>query len=365
LVSEKSTARLSVKNTIVIRAKAPLRISFAGGGTDVSPYCDEKGGMVISATINRYAYATVQPSDNNEVSIVSLDAGNNMSFPVDAIPSYNGTLDLTKATIRLMGVSRGCSLLTHSDAIPGSGLGSSSALVVALVGVFRHWLNRAMTDYEIAETAYRIEREEVGLAGGRQDQYAATFGGFNLMEFTKDYTLVSPLRIKEDVINELEYRLLLCHTGMNRLSSGIISDQVTAYKSDKTETIHALDRTKELAVEMKRAILTGQVDEVGHLLDTAWQHKKHFTAKISNSAVDKLYEAGKEHGAIGGKLLGAGGGGCMLFLCESGKKHLVAEALEREGGAIIPFGFDHRGVCSWELREPHWGFNGFPQVNGR
>ena len=329
---------------MLIRAKAPLRMSFAGGGTDVPPYSTERGGLVISSTINRYVYGTLRPRADKGLHVASLDYSSELSFTTDDVPSYDGNMDLVKATVRLLGVNRGCDLFLHSDALPGSGLGSSSALVVALVGLFRHWLSLPMTDYEMAELAFRIEREEVGIKGGKQDQYAATFGGFNLIEFTKDYTLVSPLRMKADVVNELEYRLLLCHTGVQRVSSGIIDDQVSNYEQRKAAAVEALDATKELALEMKRAILMGQVDEVGYLLDVAWQHKQKFSSKISNPKVERLYELGKANGAVGGKLLGAGGGGCLLFLCEFARKHVVAEKLEKEGGHVLPFGFVHTGL---------------------
>jgi len=233
------------------------------------------------------------------------------------------------------------------DAPPGSGLGSSSTLVVALIGVLSEWLKRPFSDYETAELAYRIERVDLGLAGGRQDQYAATFGGFNFIEFHRDSTIVNPLRIRRNVLHELEYRTLLCYMGQTRQSAHIIERQTASYREGRTPVVDALHHLKQQTVEMKKALLLGQVDAVGELLHEAWEHKKRLDASITNSHVDRLYQLARREGAIGGKMPGAGGGGYFLFLTRFDRKHRVAAALEKHGGQVVPFQFEPRGLQTW------------------
>jgi D-glycero-alpha-D-manno-heptose-7-phosphate kinase len=192
---------------MIIRSKAPLRISFAGGGTDVPPYSDERGGAVLSTTINKYAWATMIPRKDATIKVKSLDYDIVAKYHADQKLFYDGELDLVKAVINHMGTKDGLDLFMHSDAPPGSGLGSSSTVVVALVGLFQKWMNKPLTEYDIAELSYKIERKDLGIKGGKQDQYAATFGGFNYIEFNAESTIVNPLRIKRDILNELEYSL--------------------------------------------------------------------------------------------------------------------------------------------------------------
>lgn len=334
----------------MIRSKAPLRISFAGGGTDVPPYCDEKGGAVLSVTVDKYAYGTLVPSGNSATKIESLDYDIVAKYHTDRDLVYNGELDLIKAVLRNMNRSgEGVNLFLHTDAPPGSGLGSSSAMTVALIGLFKHWHRRPMTDYEIAELAYRIERKDLRIQGGKQDQYAATFGGFNFIEFNGPITVVNPLRIDRDIINEFEYRLLLCYTGKTRLSAKILKTQIKGYVDKKKDVVKALDETKRIAVEMKNALLQGYVDRVGELLNQGWMHKKKFARQITNPGIDRMYDTALKTGAIGGKLLGAGGGGYLLFLCEFDKKHILAKKLEEMGGQVIDFGFDLKGLQTWTV----------------
>jgi len=222
-------------------------------------------------------------------------------------------------------------------------------MTVALIGVLKHMQRLPLTDYSIAELSYHIEREELGIKGGRQDQYVVTFGGFNFIEFTRDKDIVNPLRIEPDTLNELEYRLLLCYTGETRLSAGIVEDQINRYVQGKEDTIKALDEAKTLATGMKNALLLGQIDEFGSILHEAWTAKKRFSPKITNPRIDEMYEVARKSGAIGGKLLGAGGGGYILLLCEFDKWHIVARNLEKLGGKITSFAFDPRGLQTWEV----------------
>ncbi|MCL5291371.1 MAG: GHMP kinase [Actinobacteria bacterium] len=331
-----------------IRSKAPLRISFCGGGTDVSPYPEERGGVVLSTTIDKYAYGSLRPTGDGKISVASLDYDVVAKYKADDELLYDGELDLVKAVIKKMGSTQGLELFLHSDAPPGSGLGSSSTMVVCLIGLFKHWLKRPLTDYEIAELAYEVERIDLGIKGGMQDQYAATFGGFNFIEFLGETVVVNPLRIKPDILNELNYRLLLCYTGRTRLSAHILEHQTDAYIQKKEEVVEALDALKDLTIEMKNSLLQGRLNDFGDLLHEAWLSKKKLDANISSLQIDELYEAARERGAVGGKILGAGGGGYLLVFCPFDKKHAIAERLEQVGGQVVEFAFDFAGLQTWE-----------------
>ena len=335
---------------MIIRSKVPLRISFGGGGTDVSPYPEEQGGVVLCTTINKYVYCTLATNETKVVNIKSLDYDIVASYRNVEDFKYDGKLDLVKATIKVMKVNTGFDVFLHADAPPGSGLGTSSTIIVALIGLFKHWQNLPLDDYEIADLAYHIEREEVGLKGGKQDQYATVFGGFNFIEFLGESTVVNPLRIKEDVLNELEYRLMLCYTGKRRLSTEIIEDQVSRYIQKDESTVQALNEIKSLALEMKKALLLGRIDELGALLHRSWYHKKKLSPKMSEPYIDEMYEVARNTGVVGGKLLGAGGGGYLLLLCEFDKWHIVAENLEKIGGKVMNFTFEPRGLRTWEVK---------------
>ena len=200
----------------VIHAKAPLRVSFAGGGTDVPPFPEQEGGLVLSATINRYAYGALAPRADNQIGLESVDFGLSLNYPADEEIVFDGRLDLAKAAIRKLGRG-GYDLFLHSNAPPGSGLGSSSAVMVALIGLLKEFHGQPLTDYEVAQMAFDLERKDLGIQGGLQDQYAATFGGFNLIEFEADRVIVNPLRISPDVVHELEHNMLLCYTGKTRI----------------------------------------------------------------------------------------------------------------------------------------------------
>ena len=329
------------------RARAPLRLSFCGGGTDVSPYPEEHGGMVLSATIDQYAYASLSPRRDSKLTLASLDYDVVAKYDHPRRMRLDGNLDLIKSVVKALKVRRGADLWSHSDAPPGSGLGSSSTLVVALIGVLREWLQRPLSNYEVAELAFRIERVDLGLAGGKQDQYASTFGGFNFIEFHRDATVVTPLRIHPDVLYELEYRLLLCYMGQTRSSAKIIERQTESYRKGREDVVSALHRLKAETLEMKRALLLGEVDAIGELLHEAWENKKQLDQGISTTQIDRLYRLARKEGAIGGKMPGAGGGGYFLFLTRFDRKHRVAAVLEKHGGQVVPFQFERRGLLTW------------------
>jgi D-glycero-alpha-D-manno-heptose-7-phosphate kinase len=336
---------------MILRAKAPLRISFCGGGTDVSPYPEEKGGVVLSTTIDKFVYATLRPRPDRLITLTSLDYDISRTFPMGAPLPIDGDLDLLKGVVNRFQKSAptGFDLLVHSDAPPGSGLGSSSTLVTALVGLLRLWVGEPLTNYEIAELTYRIERVDLKIAGGRQDQYAATFGGFNFIEFFRDHSIVNPLRIRRDVVNELEYSLLLWFTGATRVSAHIVENQTRSYIAGKAPVVASLDRMKDLAIEMKAALLRDRLHRFGELLHEAWRAKKDLDPAITTDQIDGLYETARAHGAIGGKILGAGGGGYLLIFAPFDRRHEIIRALEAGGGKFVPFAFEERGLQTWAV----------------
>ena len=336
---------------MLIRAKAPLRISFAGGGTDVPPFPEREGGLVLNATINRYAYGTLRPRADDTLQIQSLDYGLTAEFAAHEPLVFDGKLDLAKAAIRRFagGSARGFDLLLHSNAPPGSGLGASSAMMVALIGVLKEFRTLPLTDYELAELAHTVEREELGISGGRQDQYAAAFGGFNFIELYGDHVVVNPLRVAPEVMLELEHNLLLCYTGMTRQSDHIIADQTARYERSDADAMAGLRAQKELAVEMKNALLQHRLRDFGALLDTAWEAKKRMSSRITNERIEELYSAARAAGALGGKVTGAGGGGYVLLYCRYDRKHHVAARMIELGATVDEFAFEPGGLRTWRV----------------
>jgi D-glycero-alpha-D-manno-heptose-7-phosphate kinase len=342
-----------MRKDMLIRAKAPLRLSFAGGGTDVPPFPEREGGCALSATINRYACGTFRPRTDGQICIDSLDYGLSVRYRLDQELTYDGKLDLVKAAINGLGMNglgmSGFDLYLQSDVPPGSGLGASSAMMVSLVGLLKEAKGLPLTDYEIADLAYVLEREKLGIQGGLQDQYAATFGGFAFMTFGDKQVVVNSLKISRDIVNELEHNLLLCYTGSNRLSAKIIEDQTRRYESGYSENIEALRQLKVLATDLKDALLSRRLNDFGYLLHEAWVQKKRMSAKISNVHIDDLYEAARAEGALGGKIIGAGGGGYMLLYCGFPEKHRVARRMSELGCTIMDFAFESNGLQTWRL----------------
>lgn len=333
---------------VLVRAKAPLRVSFAGGGTDVTPFPESEGGVVLSATIDRFAYGSLRARDDGRISIESIDFGLSLDFPAAEDPAFDGRLDLVKAAIRRLSIDddAGYDLLLRSNAPPGSGLGSSSTMMVALVGLLREYYSLPLSEYEIAHLAWEIERRDLGIRGGLQDQYAATFGGFNFIEFS-DRVIVNPLRVRDSIVNELELNLLLCYTGITRESANIIADQTARVEKHDPTALEGLRAQKDLALAMKAALLRGELDSFGDLLGQAWAEKKKMSPLITSVLIDEAYELAVRHGATGGKVTGAGGGGYILFYCDFTRKHRVAEALEKLGATVTEFSFERRGLTTW------------------
>ncbi len=334
-----------------IRARAPLRISFAGGGTDVSPFPEREGGLVLNATIDRYAYGMLRPRRDRRIRIESADFGVNLSYGVDESPIFDGKLDLVKAAIRKLGDASapGFDLFLHSNAPPGSGLGSSSSVMVTLIGLLKEFHGLALTDYEIAQLAHQIERVDLGLLGGMQDQYAATFGGFNFVEFGGDRVIVNPLRIADDVVNELEHNMLLCYTGATRRSDGIIEDQTSRLEAGEQDTLERPADAEAAGGGHEERPAPPAPERLRGAAAPGLAVQEADVAADLKPFIDEAYSEARRAGALGGKVTGAGGGGYMLFYCEFHKKHRVAERLTKMGAQVTEFAFEHDGLTTWSL----------------
>ncbi len=340
---------------MLIRAKAPLRIGLAGGGTDVSPYCDTYGGSILNACINMYAYATIEPRDDGKIELYCADRNEHKIFDSTEFLEINGEIDLLKGVYNRLVKDYikkplSFSLTTYVDAPAGSGLGSSSTLVVAIVKAFQEWQNLPLGEYDLANLAWSIEREDLKMSGGRQDQYAAAFGGFNFMEFNGSKVLVNPLRIKKDYINELEFNILLYYTGTSRLSAKIIESQAENAKNKNEKAIEAMHQLKKQSYDMKEALLTGNLSSMGDLLNEGWENKKKMSSVISNPVIDNIYETAIKAGASGGKISGAGGGGFFMFYCPKNSRYKVIDALSKLGGEFRRFRFTNLGAESWTIK---------------
>ena len=349
--SEDKLARFRGDTGQIVRARSPLRISFAGGGTDIPAYYEENNGAVLSSTINRYAYVTLYPRDDRHVRIRSLDLGFTVNYGLEDAPAFDGVLDLAKAVISRIGLERGVDIDIRSDAPAGSGLGGSSALTCALLGAIAEFKGVKFSPYELAELNYTVERIDIGIDGGKQDQYATAFGGFNHIEFSADGVLVNPLRIEANLLNDLEAHLLLCFVGRVRSNLSLVAKQVDYYREGRETTVRAMARIYELVNEMKHALLRGKLDEFGRLM-----HEGHVNKKLMNPHVtdgtntDQLYQAALDKGAVGGKLIGAGGGGYFAIYCHTDRQHEVRAALTEMGAQFTDFSFDSDGLQVWRSK---------------
>jgi D-glycero-alpha-D-manno-heptose-7-phosphate kinase len=338
---------------MIIRSKAPLRLGLAGGGTDVSPYSDVFGGAVLNATISLYAYATIEPGDDNRIVINSIDKDTKIELPSSEYLEIDGQLDIIKGVynriIRDYKLHKlSFTITTYVDAPAGSGLGTSSTLVTAVLGAFSEWLKLPLGEYDLARLAYEIERTDLGMAGGKQDQYAATFGGVNFMEFYDNgKVIVNPLRIKDQVLNELSNNIILFYTRTSRISSSIIETQQRNVNAGAVVSVDAMHKIKALAIKMKEAILKGKLDKMGELLNLSWEYKKQMAEGITNPQIDKIYNVAIEAGATGGKISGAGGGGFMFFYCPGITRYNVIRALEQFGGQARRYEFINQGLETW------------------
>ncbi len=340
---------------MIIRSRAPLRIGLAGGGTDVSPYSDIYGGAILNATIDLYAYASLEPLNNGKIEFVIDGAAKSLSVDsakeLEVVKDFELFIGVYNRVVKQFNLGPlSFRLTSYIEAPQGSGLGTSSTIVVSLLGAFVEWLNLPLGPYDIAHLAYETERVDLKMAGGKQDQYAATFGGINYLEFLSgDKVIVNPLQLKPEIIYELEFNLLLYFTATQRLSATIISEQVKNVHEKNTKSVEAMHNLKEQAQQMKEALLRGELSKIGEILHFGWHNKKQMAASISNPLIDSIYTAAIENGATGGKISGAGGGGFMFFYCPAVTKIKVAGAIEQLGGRVQPFKFTQQGLTTWKI----------------
>ena len=339
---------------MIIRSKAPLRLGLAGGGTDVSPYSDLYGGAILNATINMFAYTTLEPTDDGKMFFESPDRKLREEYDsAECVDTY-GFFVLHKGVYnrivrQFTHQPLSFRIASYVDVPPGSGLGTSSTLVVSILGAFVEWLKLPLGEYDIARLAYEIERVDLGMSGGKQDQYAATFGGFNFMEFNKENVIVNPLRIRNRYEDELAHNLVLYYTDTSHVSAEIIEEQQKNVRAKNSQSIEAMHKLKEQAVQMKEALLRGNIDRIGEILDFGWRYKKQMASSITNPRIDGIYNAAKEAGASGGKISGAGGGGFMFFYCPGVTRYAVVEALQRFGGKAKRYEFVNEGLKTWTM----------------
>jgi D-glycero-alpha-D-manno-heptose-7-phosphate kinase len=339
---------------MIIRARAPLRVGLAGGGTDVSPFCDIYGGYVLNATIDLYAYAHIESTNDGAVEISAPDIAEQYVGRAVARMEPDGPLALQKAVINRIikdfrrGEPLSLRMVTYCDAPPGSGLGSSSTLVVAIVKAFVEWLRLPLGEYDVARLAFEVERRDLGWSGGRQDQYAATFGGFNFMEFyANERIIVNPLRIKNWILSELETSLILYFTSTSRLSSAIIDEQIRNVREEDPDAMDAMKALKNDALRTKESVLKGDFCQFAHYIGKSWEAKKRVAEGVTNSYIDKVFDVAKNAGARAGKLSGAGGGGFALFVVDPAKRTDVMRALAQTGGEVRACHFTKNGTEGW------------------
>ena len=339
---------------MIIRSKAPLRLGLAGGGTDVSPYSDQFGGAILNVTVDMFAYTTIQPTDDGKVVFEAPDKHLREEYSNAMEVDTDGYFILHKGVY-----NRIVKQFTHKplslriasfvDVPAGSGMGTSSTLVVSILGAYVEWLKLPLGEYDIARLAYEIERIDLGLAGGKQDQYAATFGGFNFMEFIQKNVIVNPLRIRQRCQDELNHNLLLYYTDTSHVSADIIKEQQQNVQAKKTSSIESMHKLKEQSIQMKEALLKGDINHIGEILDFGWKYKKQMAKSVSNPRIDSIYNAAKEAGATGGKISGAGGGGFMFFYCPGLTRYAVADALQQFGGSVRRYEFTTEGLKTWTI----------------
>lgn len=328
----------------MLLVRAPVRISLAGGGTDLPSYYERYGGVVVSAAIARYFYVFLHPTGGTSVHISSANFSAFSRWSADDEPVWDGLLSLPRAVLHDFGVSDGFSVFLASEIPPGTGLGSSSTVAVALTKAISTYLGQRLSPTEIAERAARIEIEKLGSPIGKQDQYAAAFGGLNALRFEAQRVVVERLSLPPDVRRELESNLLLFYTGASRSANDILREQQQAATDGYAPVLEALHTIKQLAYETKAALERGDVDRVGEILHQSWEAKRRLARGVSNERIDELYRLARERAALGGKITGAGGGGFLLLYCRRPHQAAVSSAMEAQGLVPVGFHFDDGGA---------------------
>jgi D-glycero-alpha-D-manno-heptose-7-phosphate kinase len=340
---------------MIVRSKAPLRLGLAGGGTDISTYYNRYGGFILNATVDMYAYCTIKPNSSGIIKFFATDLEKDEEYPSTdklpvspCLPLHTGIYNRIISDFDIKPLS--FEMTTYSDAPAGSGLGSSSTMVVSIIKAFVEWLNLPLGEYDIAAMAYKIEREDIGLAGGKQDQYAATFGGFNFMEFyDNERVIVNPLRLKRWIRNELEASLVLFYTGVSRESANIIKEQILHTEKGDSKNIESMHEMKNQALSMKEAVLKGNFREFSNCLQKGWLAKKNAATSISNPFLDDLYQYAIDNGAESAKISGAGGGGFMMIYCNPCYRSGLIRTLKKKEGMVLTPSFTEIGAQAWTI----------------
>jgi len=325
-------------------ARAPVRVSFFGGGTDLPVYYDRYGGAVLSTTIDKYVYVIMNVNEQSQLQITSSDYRTFYRHPPSEPLLWDGDLSLPRAVLQHLGVSTGVSMFLASEVPPGTGLGSSSSVTVAMVKAISTACGLRLSAKEMAEMACQIEIEKLSKPIGMQDQYAAAFGGFNWITFSSDGVKVEPLNVSQETIVRLESNLLLMFTGAAHDSATILAKQRKSSQEQDSHVIEALHGVKELAFKAREYLQKGELDQFGAMLDEAWQHKKRFASGVSNERIDRCYQLARQNGALGGKITGAGGGGFLMLYCEDSATARVEAALLQEGLRRMNYRFEFDGA---------------------
>jgi D-glycero-alpha-D-manno-heptose-7-phosphate kinase len=340
----------------IIRSKAPLRLGLAGGGTDIAVYYNQYGGYVLNATIDMYVHCTIIPNESGKIIFHAADLNLREEYIATEKINFSTNLPLHIGIYNRIccdycnSAPLSFSMTTYSDVPSGSGLGSSSTMVVAIIKAYVEWLNLPLGEYDIAALAYKIEREDVGLAGGKQDQYAATFGGFNFMEFYEnERVIINPLRLKRWIRNELEASLVLCYTGVSRDSAKIINEQIRHAQKGDDKNMESMHELKKQAVFMKEALLKGDFKKFSECLLNGWLAKKNTAALVSNTFLDDLYQYAIDNGAESVKISGAGGGGFMMLYCNPCRRIELICALKERQCTVVTTSFTEMGTQAWTI----------------
>jgi len=335
-----------------MHSRAPVRIDFAGGWTDVELFCTDKPGYVVNAAITIYSYASLReqthrPLVSKNLTLYSADYDATVEAPTVYKLAYDGKADLVKAALKRMYLEPGFDLVTRSESPLGSGLGGSASMGVAALGVLAAYKQECLLGRELAELASLIEREELHIRGGKQDHYASALGGISFMEFRGPTVIHSRLNVPREVVAELQKNLVLCYTGKSRVSGDIHECVTQAFTRREPKTLEAMDSLRRITVSMKLALMRGYLPEFAKLMDENWQNQKRLHPSVTNEQIERLFEVAYGAGALGGKACGAGGGGCLVFYAESDKEHALRKALEQAGAQVLNFAFDFQGLQTW------------------
>ncbi len=325
-------------------ARAPMRISFGGGGTDLEAYYARYGGVVVSTAINKYFYAVITTGETDDLQVISADYRSLFRHSPYTDLFWNGDLALPKAILHQFGIRKGVNLFIASEVPPGTGLGSSSSATVTMIHALSTLIERPMTKQQVAELASYIEITKMGMPIGKQDQYAAAFGGLNKISFTSEGVTVEPLTIAQDVRQTLERRLMLFFTGSSRESTSILKHQRKSTRDNDESVLRALHNIKQVALDVQTCLERGDLDEFARLLHYSWQEKRRLAPGLSNGFIDECYQLALQHGATAGKITGAGGGGFLLIYCPEQAQENVTRVLEEHGLKRMNFHFDSQGV---------------------